>query len=250
MAGRGTLRLTFIGHVDHGKSTTIGRLLHETNALPDGKVEEIQTASERRGVPFEWSFVLDALQAERDQAITIDTTRVWFEWEGKRYEIIDAPGHREFVRNMLSGASEADAAVLIVDAAEGVSEQTRRHAQLVGMLGIRQVIIAVNKMDAVGYAQARFDEVAAEARAVLGSAGVEPSAIVPIAARDGDNIAAVSAKMPWMSDGSPSVVSIPERSASVIACSFFRAARLRPYAASKSGANRIARRRLPANRWG
>jgi len=199
MAGRGTLRLTFIGHVDHGKSTAIGRLLHETGALPTGKVEEIRTASERRGVPFEWSFVLDALQAERDQAITIDTTRVWFERDGRRFEIIDAPGHREFVRNMLSGASEADAAVLIVDAAEGVSEQTRRHAQLVGMLGIRQVVIAVNKMDAIGWDRARFDAVAAEARAALASAGVEPAAIVPMSARDGDNIVAGSGNAPWYS---------------------------------------------------
>ena len=176
MAGRGTLKLAFIGHVDHGKSTTIGRLLHETGALPPNKIAEIAAVSERRGVPFEWSFVLDALQAERDQAVTIDTTRVWFTWNDRRYEIIDAPGHREFVRNMLSGTSEADAAVLIVDAAEGVSEQTHRHAQLLGLLGIRQVAVAINKMDAVGYDRMRFDAVARDAAATLQRAGITAAA--------------------------------------------------------------------------
>jgi len=197
VAARERLRLAFIGHVDHGKSTTIGRLLYETGALPPGKIAEIEAVSAKRGGPFEWSFVLDALQAERDQAVTIDTTRVWFGWNDRRYEIIDAPGHREFVRNMLSGTSEADAAVLLVDAGEGVSEQTRRHAQLLGLLGIRQVVVAVNKMDAVGYDRARFDAVAADARRSLQAAGIEPHAIVPVAARDGENLIVPSARLPW-----------------------------------------------------
>src|SRR6476469_807340 len=95
------VRVTIIGHVDHGKSTTIGRMLQETGSLTPGKLAELEALSAKRGMPLEWSFVLDALQAERDQAVTIDTTRVWFSWEGRRYAIIDAPGHREFVRNML-----------------------------------------------------------------------------------------------------------------------------------------------------
>ncbi len=123
------LKIVIAGHVDHGKSTLIGRLLHDTGSLPPGKADELEAMSRKRGVALEWSFVLDALQTERDQAITIDTTRVWFTWKDRRYAIIDAPGHREFVRNMLSGASEADAAVLVVDVVEGVSEQTKRHAQ-------------------------------------------------------------------------------------------------------------------------
>ena len=197
MVERRTLKVTFVGHVDHGKSTTIGRLLAEAGALPTGKIEELTAASVKRGAPFEWSFVLDALQAERDQAITIDTTRVWFVWEGRRFEIIDAPGHREFVRNMLSGSSEADAAVVVVDAQEGVSEQTRRHAKLVGMLGIRQVVVAVNKLDAISYDRARFDAVAADAAAKLERAGVKPAFVVPISAREGDNLVEPSAAMPW-----------------------------------------------------
>lgn len=197
MAARGTLKITFVGHVDHGKSTTIGRLLHETGALPPGKVAELETLSTKRGAPFEWSFVLDALQAERDQAVTIDTTRVWFTWNDRRYEIIDAPGHREFVRNMLSGSSEADAAVLVVDAKEGVSEQTRRHAQLIGMLGIAQLVVVVNKMDTIGFDRARFDAVAADATALLAQSGITPAHVVPISARDGVNLVEKSDKTPW-----------------------------------------------------
>src|SRR5581483_8443180 len=163
------LRIVFAGHVDHGKSTIIGRLLHETGNLPDGKLQELETVSRRRGVPMEWSFALDALQAERDQAVTIDTTRVWFSWNGKRYAIIDAPGHREFVRNTFSGAAEADAAVLVVDAGEGVSDQTRRHAQLLSLLGLRQIVVAINKMDAAGYDRAAFERAANDCAEMLRS---------------------------------------------------------------------------------
>jgi len=191
------LAIVIVGHVDHGKSTLIGRLLHDTGSLPDGKFDEILASSKRRGVPIEWSFVLDALQAERDQAITIDTTRVWFRHDGRRYAIIDAPGHRQFIANMLSGASEADAAILMVDVTEGVSEQTRRHAYLLGLLGIEQVVVAINKMDAVGYDRKAYKSVAAEIRAHLAELDITPAAIVPISAREGDALIAPSANMPW-----------------------------------------------------
>jgi bifunctional enzyme CysN/CysC len=191
------LNIVIAGHVDHGKSTLIGRLLHETGSLPPGKVDELIQISRRRGVAMEWSFILDALQAERDQAVTIDTTRIWFRANGRRYAIIDAPGHREFVRNMLSGASEADAAILVIDVAEGVGEQTRRHAYLLRMLGIRQVVVAVNKMDAVDYDHALFDDVAAAIAQHLATLGITPAAIVPISAREGDNLLTPSANLRW-----------------------------------------------------
>ncbi|MPZ12489.1 MAG: adenylyl-sulfate kinase [Kiloniellaceae bacterium] len=198
-------RIVIVGHVDHGKSTLIGRMLYDTNSLPPGKVEELEAVSARRGMAIEWSFVLDAFQAERDQAVTIDTTQIWFNTALRDYVIIDAPGHREFLKNMVSGAASADAAVVVVDAAEGVREQSRRHAYLLHLLGIRQVAVVVNKMDLVGYDAARFAEVSQEITDYLTSIGATPMVIVPISARDGDNIATRSARTPWY-DG-PTVLS-------------------------------------------
>ncbi|MDX1574712.1 MAG: adenylyl-sulfate kinase [Kiloniellales bacterium] len=186
---REALKIVIVGHVDHGKSTLIGRLLYETGSLPPGKVDELKAVSARRRMAIEWSFVLDALQAERDQAVTIDTTQIWFKTAARDYVIIDAPGHREFLKNMVSGAAAADAAVLVVDAAEGVREQTRRHGYLLHLLGVRQVAVAVSKMDLVGYDEARFAEVSRDITHYLGEIGVIPTFIVPISGRDGDNIA-------------------------------------------------------------
>ncbi len=198
-------RIVIVGHVDHGKSTLIGRLLYDTDSLPPGKVEELEAVSARRGMAIEWSFVLDAFQAERDQAVTIDTTQIWFKTALRDYVIIDAPGHREFLKNMVSGAASADAAIVVVDAAEGVREQSRRHAYLLHLLGIRQVAVVVNKMDLVAFDQARFDEVSKEITEYLTSIGVTPMVIVPISARDGDNIAKRSRRTSWY-DG-PTVLS-------------------------------------------
>src|SRR5688500_3624282 len=157
-----TLKLAIVGHVDHGKSTLVGRLLHGTDALPEGKVQAVQAMSEKRGMPFEWAFVIDAMQAERDQGITIDTTQIRFASEKRNYILIDAPGHKEFLKNMVSGAASADAVVLVVGAHEGVQEQTRRHAYLLRLLGIPRIVIAVNKMDLTGYSEKRFAEVKGE----------------------------------------------------------------------------------------
>lgn len=191
------LRLVVVGHVDHGKSTLIGRVLHDTNSLPDGKVAELKRLSEKRGMPLEWSFVLDSFQAERDQAITIDTTQIWFRTDHRDVVIIDAPGHREFLKNMISGAAQADAALLVIDAAEGIREQTRRHAYLLHLLGLKQIAVLVNKMDMVDYDATRFDALCRDITDYLGGIGVTPAAIIPISARHGDMIAERGAHLGW-----------------------------------------------------
>jgi bifunctional enzyme CysN/CysC len=198
------LPVVITGHVDHGKSTFIGRLLNDTGTLADGKVEALREMSRRRGMPFEWSFVMDALQAERDQGITIDTSQVRFCTEARDYLVIDAPGHKEFLKNMVTGAAAAEAAVLVVDVGEGMSEQSRRHAFLLHLLGIRDLIVAVNKLDAVAYAEAPFRRVSADIAAYLAEIGLSPTAVVPVSARHGDNVAGRSDAMPWY-DG-PTVV--------------------------------------------
>jgi len=192
------LRVVIVGHVDHGKSTLIGRLLYDTDSLPEGKVEELEEICKRRGTDaVEWSFVLDAFQAERDQAITIDTTQIWFSTEMRDYVIIDAPGHREFLKNMVSGAAAADAAILVVDATEGVREQTKRHAYLLSLLGLRQVAVVVNKMDMIDHDPEGFEKVAKEVVGYLKTIGLSASHIVPISARNGDMISSRGEALEW-----------------------------------------------------
>src|SRR5215475_8188593 len=201
---RPLVRIVIVGHVDHGKSTLVGRLLHETGSLPEGKLEMLKAVSARRGMPFEWSFLLDALQTERDQGITIDTTQIRFRTGSRDIVLIDAPGHAEFLRNMITGASQADGAILIIDALEGVRDQTRRHGYLLHLLGIRQVAVVVNKMDRVEFSSARFKEISDEISAHLTGLGVTPSAIIPISARDGDGVAEHTPRIGWYSG--PTVV--------------------------------------------
>ena len=176
------LKVVFVGHVDHGKSTLIGRILHDTNALPEGKLTAIQQACAAEGMEFEYAFLLDALLEEQEQNITIDTTRIPFRTARRQYVIIDAPGHKEFLKNMITGAASADAAILVVAANEGVREQSRRHAYLLSLLGIRQIVVVVNKMDLVGYAEAAFNEIEREYRAFLESLGLEARCFVPASA--------------------------------------------------------------------
>jgi bifunctional enzyme CysN/CysC len=201
---RPQVRIVIVGHVDHGKSTLVGRLLHETGSLPEGKLDMLKAVSARRGMPFEWSFLLDALQTERDQGITIDTTQIRFRTGSRDIVLIDAPGHAEFLRNMITGASQADGAVLIIDALEGVRDQTRRHGYLLHLLGIRQVAVVVNKMDRVDFSSARFGEISDEISAHLTGLGVTPTAVIPISARDGDGVAIRTPRIGWY-DG-PTVV--------------------------------------------
>ena len=198
------MKIVIVGHVDHGKSTLVGRLFYETDSLPEGKYEQIKATCERRGVPFEWAFLMDAFQAERDQNITIDTSQIWFKTPKRPYVIIDAPGHREFIKNMVTGAANADAALLLIAANEGVQEQSRRHGYLLSLLGVKQVAVVVNKMDTVAFKKETFAQIEEEYRAFLSQIGVEPSCFIPISARDGDNLNARSPKSPWY-DG-PTIV--------------------------------------------
>ncbi|MBN8973313.1 MAG: adenylyl-sulfate kinase [Rhizobiales bacterium] len=196
-SSRPLVRIVIVGHVDHGKSTLIGRLLHETGSLPDGKFETLKAVSERRGMPFEWSFLLDSLQTERDQGITIDTTQIGFRTPHRDVVLIDAPGHAEFLRNMITGAAQADAALLLIDAFEGVRDQTRRHGYLLHLLGVKQVAVIVNKMDRVGFDRQRFQAISDEISAHLTGLGVTPTAIIPISAREGDGVGAASKRLGW-----------------------------------------------------
>lgn len=206
---REQMKIVIVGHVDHGKSTLVGRLFHDTDSLPDGKFEQIQQMCKKRGMQFEWSFLMDALQAERDQEITIDTTQIWFKTEQRNYVIIDAPGHKEFLKNMISGAAMSEAALLIIDAKEGVKEQSKRHGYLLHLLGVKQITVAVNKMDLVDYSEKKFKKIEKEYRAYLNDIGVEPTDIIPISAREGDNIASRSSNMDWYKG--PTVVGALDR---------------------------------------
>ena len=194
---REILRIVIVGHVDHGKSTLVGRLFHDTGSLPEGRKEQIEAICRRRGMRFEWAFLTDALQGERDQGVTIDTAHIWFRSPVRDYVIIDAPGHREFVRNMVTGAAQADAAVLLIDAAEGVREQSRRHGYLLHLLGIEQVILVINKMDRVDYAREPFIDVESTFTSYLSGFGITPRFVIPVSAREGDNLVRRSERMDW-----------------------------------------------------
>ncbi len=195
---RETFNVVIVGHVDHGKSTVVGRLLADTGALPQGKLEAVRTECQRTGKPFEYAFLLDALSDEQDQGITIDTARCFFKSAKRDYIIIDAPGHIEFLKNMISGAARAEAAVLVIDAKEGVRENSRRHGYILSMLGIREVVVCVNKMDLVGYDEKTFRNIEAEYRAFLeGIGAVRPRQFLPVAAVAGENLATRGKAMPW-----------------------------------------------------
>ncbi len=191
------LAVVVVGHVDHGKSTLVGRLFHDLGQLPEGRLEAIRAMCDRRGMPFEWAFLMDAFKAERDQGVTIDTSQIWFKTPKRDYVLIDAPGHREFLRNMITGASAADAAVLLIDAQQGVRQQSRHHGYLLHLLGVEQVAVIINKMDMVDFAQKRFDEIRDDYTKYLAGLGIKPSAFIPIVARDGDNLATASPRMKW-----------------------------------------------------
>ena len=194
------VRVVIVGHVDHGKSSLIGRLLYELDQIQDGKYEELKKISERRGMKFEWAFLLDSLQTERDQGITIDKTEIFFSSKKKNYVFIDAPGHKEFLKNMITGASSADVAFLIVDVSEGIKEQTKKHGYLLKLLGINEVIVLVNKMDSVNYNRIRFINVVQDLEVFLDTINVKYKNIIPISAKIGDNVTSKSKQMNWYRD--------------------------------------------------
>ncbi|MEP6688396.1 MAG: GTP-binding protein, partial [Gemmatimonadales bacterium] len=193
------MNIVIVGHVDHGKSTVIGRLLADTHSLPEGKLEQIRAQCELNSKPFEYAFLLDALKDEQAQGITIDAARVFFKSGVRPYLILDAPGHIEFLKNMITGAARAEAALLVIDAAEGVQENSRRHGYMVSMLGVRQLAVVVNKMDLVNWDKAVYDRIVQEYGAFLEQVGIRPSGFIPVSGRGGDNIADRSANLPWYS---------------------------------------------------
>lgn len=191
------LKFVVVGHVDHGKSTLIGRLLYDTRSLPPDKIEEIKKISQDLGRKTEFAFLLDHLEEERQQGITIETTQTFFKTDKRHYVIIDAPGHVEFVKNMVTGASQAEAAILIVDANEGVKEQTKRHAYMLSLLGLKQVVVVINKMDLVDFKKEKFDNICNDVKKFLKIININPVFYIPIVALSGDNLAHRAAKMGW-----------------------------------------------------
>ena len=189
--------IVFVGHVDHGKSTLIGRLLYDTDSLPEQKISEVKKVCEEQGREFEFAFLMDHMQEERDQNITIDTAQIFFNTKKRDYVIIDAPGHVEFTKNMITGASQADAAILIVDVNEGAQEQTRRHAKFLSLLGIKQVLVVANKLDQVDYSEDKFSQAKQDVEKFLSGIDIKPLIVIPISAKEGDNIVKKSDKMDW-----------------------------------------------------
>ncbi len=206
VTGASRLHIVVGGHVDHGKSTVIGRLLADTGSLPQGKLEDIRERCARTSRPFEYAFLLDALKDEQSQGITIDAARIFFKTRVRDYIILDAPGHVEFLKNMITGAARAEAALLVIDASEGVQENSRRHGYMMSLLGIRQLAVLVNKMDLVGYDRGRFESITAEYARFLTQFGVTPTCFIPVAGREGDNVATRSSAMGWYSG--PTVLEI------------------------------------------
>jgi sulfate adenylyltransferase large subunit len=197
MAKRESMKIVIVGHMDHGKSTLIGRLLYDTGSLPPDRMEVIRRTCEEMGKPVEFAFVMDHLREERERGMTIDTAQTFFRTGSRDYVIIDAPGHKEFMKNMITGASQAETSILVVDVNEGVMEQTTRHAYVLGMLNLRKNILVLNKMDLVGYRREKFEEVRREITAFLERLGIAPSFVIPASGTHGDNFAKRSDAMPW-----------------------------------------------------
>ncbi|HVG15456.1 MAG TPA: GTP-binding protein [Chitinophagaceae bacterium] len=195
------LRLATAGSVDDGKSTLIGRLLYDTKSITKDKLEAVEASSKRKGLDFvDLSLLTDGLIAEREQGITIDVAHIYFSTENRKYIIADTPGHVEYTRNMITGASHAEASIVLVDARHGVSEQTRRHLFISSLLEIDTVLVAVNKMDLVDFSEEKFSAIKKNVEELAEKIGFKGSlTFIPLAAKYGDNVVSQSTKIPWYS---------------------------------------------------
>ncbi|MET3470123.1 bifunctional enzyme CysN/CysC [Novosphingobium sp. 1529] len=219
------LRFITCGSVDDGKSTLIGRLLYDSKMIFEDQLAALENDSKKvgtQGQAIDFALLVDGLAAEREQGITIDVAYRFFNTEKRKFIVADCPGHEQYTRNMVTGASTADLAVILIDARKGVLVQTRRHSYLCHLLGIRNIVLAVNKMDLVDYSQARFDEIVAEYRAFASSIGIEAFTALPISGFAGDNVTALSASTPWYTG--PSLIAhletVPVRGADDLARPF------------------------------
>lgn len=194
------MSIVIVGHVDHGKSTIIGRMLADTDSLPEGKLAQVKETCRRNSKPFEYAFLLDALKDEQAQGITIDTARCFFSTEKRDYIILDAPGHIEFLKNMVTGAARAEAAILVIDAKEGIQENSKRHGYMLSMLGIKQVTVAINKMDLVDYNENIYNQIKNDYTTFLKKINISPKTFIPVSGMFGDNIATLSPNMPWYNE--------------------------------------------------
>lgn len=200
------MKIVIVGHVDHGKSTLIGRLLLDTHSLSKEKLAEIKKASKDLGKDTELAFLTDQLKEERARNITMDTTEIQFKTKKRRYVIIDAPGHLEFVKNMLSGATSAEAAVLVIDAQEGIREQTKRHSYLIHFIGLRKLIVVINKMDLVHYSEEKFLALKKEYLLFAKELGLDPTQAIAISAKEGKNIPEVLKALDSLKEEGPAPV--------------------------------------------
>jgi bifunctional enzyme CysN/CysC len=194
----GQLRLAIVGSVDDGKSTLIGRLLFDSKQIFQDQLEHVQETSRRRGDGYvNLALLTDGLRAEREQGITIDVAHRYFATARRRFVIADTPGHVQYTRNMVTGASTADVAVILIDARKGVVEQTRRHAYITSLVGVRHLVVCINKMDLVGYDEAAFDAVAADFHETATKLDIPDITLIPVSALNGDNVVDRSQNMPW-----------------------------------------------------
>jgi len=191
------IKIAVCGHIDHGKSTLIGRLLLDTGSLPEDKIKDLTRIAKDFDEETQLAYLTDQLKEERERNITIETTQIFLKTKKRPYCLIDTPGHLEFIKNMLSGASQAEAALLVVDITEGIQDQTRRHAYLLRFLSLQHIIVIVNKMDVVAYSQEKFQSIENKITELLKNVGLKPQLIIPVSAKLGENICRSSKNIKW-----------------------------------------------------